>query len=63
MDPRLEALLGIVTVVVLFVPIFVAIFVALPTGEQMRTARERRLVAYRKSPDSQLLRLNDVKAS
>jgi hypothetical protein len=54
-----EALFGIVAAAILFVPVFVAIVVAVTRGEQIRAARERRIAQHRKSPESQLLRLND----
>jgi hypothetical protein len=59
MDPRLEALSGIVGVAILFMPVFLAIFSGRPTGQQVRAARERRrrIAAYRQSPESHLLRL------
>jgi hypothetical protein len=59
MDPRWEALSGIVSAAILFVPVFFVIFAGRPTREQIRAARERRIAAYRRSPESQLLRLND----
>jgi hypothetical protein len=55
---RWEALFGIVNGAILFVPVFVAIFASNLTSKQGRDERERRIVAYRKSPESQLLRLN-----
>ena len=58
-----EALFGIVSVAILFVPVFVTIFVAAQTREQTRTARERRIAEYRKSPESKLLILNDAMRS
>jgi hypothetical protein len=58
MDPRWEALFALVGTAILFVPVFLAIFIARPTGDQIRAARERRVADYRKSPESQLLRLN-----
>jgi hypothetical protein len=54
---RWEALLGIVNGLMLFLPVSVAIFAAHLTGRQRETERERRIAAYRKSPESQLLRL------
>jgi hypothetical protein len=63
MDYRWEALFGIVSVAILFVPVFVAIFVAVPTRQQVRTARERRIADYRKSPASRLLILDDARRS
>lgn len=54
-----EALLGVVSVAILFVPVFVAVFVGARTGEQIKAARERRIAQYRKSPESRLLILND----
>jgi hypothetical protein len=57
MDPRWEALSGIVSAAIMFVPVLLVIFAGRPTGEQTRAARERRIAAYRQSPESQLLRL------
>jgi hypothetical protein len=57
MDHRLEALLGLVSVAIMFVPILV-VFAAVPAGEQIRAARKRRTAAYRNSPESRLLILN-----
>ena len=58
MDYRREALLGIVNAAIVFVPVFLAILFGPSTAEQIRAARERRIADYRKSPESQLLRLN-----
>jgi hypothetical protein len=55
---RWEALLGIVNGVILFVPVFVVIFASNLTSKQRQDERARRIAAYRKSPESQLLRLN-----
>lgn len=58
MDPRWEALFGMVSVAILFVPIFVAMFSGVDRTRKLREdARERRIAAYRQSPESQLLRL------
>jgi len=59
MDPRWEALSGIVTVAILFLPVFLIMFAGRRTGQQIRAARERRrrIAVYRQSPESQLLRL------
>ena len=59
MDYRWEALMGMVSVAILFVPVFVAVFAALRSGDRIRAARERRIAEYRKSPESRLLILND----
>jgi hypothetical protein len=59
MDPRWEALFGLVNGAILFVPILVAIFAARLTGERRRAASEKRIAEYRKSPESRLLILND----
>jgi hypothetical protein len=59
MDPRLEALSGIGTVVLLFVPVLLVICGGVNRTRKLRESeRERRIAAYRQSPDSQLLRLN-----
>src|SRR5262245_37184477 len=55
---RWEALFGIVNVAILCVPVFVAIFASSLTIKQRQDERERRIAAYKKSPESQLLRLN-----
>lgn len=58
MDPRWEALFGMVNVAVLFLPLIVAMLVGVNRTRTLReTARERRIAAYRQSPDSQLLKL------
>jgi hypothetical protein len=58
MDPRWEALSGIVTVALLFVPVFLVMRGGVNRTREMREAeRERRIAAYRRSPESQLLRL------
>ena len=57
MDPRWEALSGIVSIAILFVPVFLAIFVGRSTEAQLRAVRERRIAAYRQSPESHLLKL------
>jgi len=59
---RWEALLGLVNGAVLFVPVFVTIAPLLFSSDAIRkrrAARERRIAAYRNSPDSRLLILND----
>lgn len=66
MDPRWEAVSGIVGVAILFLPIFTAIAVAVFSPETLqkhRTARERRIAAYRMSPESRLLILNEARRS
>lgn len=60
MDYRLEALLGVVGVAILFVPVFLAGFVSVQIQEQKKAARERRIADYRQSPASRLLILNDT---
>jgi hypothetical protein len=58
MDLRWEALSGIVTVAILFVPVLLVMFGGVDRTRQLReAARERRIAAYRQSPESQLLRL------
>jgi hypothetical protein len=58
MGPRWEALFGMVSVVVLFVPVFVVMVGGVDRTRKLRdAARERRIAAYRQSPESQLLRL------
>jgi hypothetical protein len=58
MDPRWEALSGIVTVALLFVPVFLVMIGGVDRTRTLReAARERRIAAYRQSPESQLLRL------
>lgn len=42
----------------LFVAIFSSIF-AIPSKEQIKDAREKRIAEYRKSPESRMLKLND----
>ena len=59
MDYRWEAVIGIVSVAILFLPIFVAIAVSVPAAAQARAAREKRVADYRKSPESRLLILDD----
>lgn len=56
---RWEALFGIVSTAILFVPVFVAIFAANLARQQRKTASDRRIADYRKSPYSRLLILND----
>jgi len=58
MDPRWEALFGIVGGAMLFLPVFVVILVAVLSPDilqKQRAARERRIAEYRKSPESRLL--------
>jgi hypothetical protein len=58
MDLRWEALYGVVSVAIPFVPLFVVMFAGVNHTRKRREAeRERRLAAYRGSPESQLLRL------
>src|SRR5262249_22156347 len=57
MDPRWEAVFGMVSTAILFVPLFLVMFARRPTREQIRAARERRIAAYRRSPESHLLSL------
>jgi len=58
MDPRWEAVSGLVNVAILFLPLFLVMFGGVNRARQLREAeRERRLAAYRQSPESQLLRL------
>ncbi len=60
MDPRREALFGVVSTAILFMPVFLIMFGGINRTRKLReAARERRLAAYRNSPESQLLRLND----
>ena len=57
---RWEALSGFVNAAILFVPVFVSIFCGLDRLTKLRTtARDRRIAAYRMSPHSRLLILND----
>ena len=59
MNARWEALYGIVGVAILFLPLFLAMFGNADRLRKQREAeRERRIAAYRRSPESQLLRLN-----
>lgn len=58
MDPRWEALFGMVSTAILFVPVFLVMFGGVDRTRKLReAARERRIAAYRQSPESQLLRL------
>jgi hypothetical protein len=58
MDPRWEAVFGMVSAAILFMPIFLGMLGGRRrAGEQIKAARERRIAAYRRSPESQLLRL------
>jgi hypothetical protein len=61
MDPRWEAVSGVITVAALFVPVSIVIFSGhLNTTQRMAAqARRRRIAQYRKSPESRLLILND----
>jgi hypothetical protein len=58
---RWEALFGIGTVAILFMPIVLSMMAGgVNRTRQLReTERERRLAAYRRSPESQLLILNN----
>lgn len=58
MDPRWEALFGMVSVAILFVPVFLVMLGGVDRTRKLREAeRDRRIAAYRQSPESQLLRL------
>ena len=58
MNLRWEALSGIVSVAIMFVPVFLVMRDGVNRTRQLREdARQRRLAAYRQSPDSQLLQL------
>jgi hypothetical protein len=58
MDPRWEALSGVVGVAILFTPLFLAMFGGIHRMRQLReAARARRIAEYRHSSESQLLRL------
>jgi hypothetical protein len=61
MDPRWEAVSGVITVATLFVPVFIAIFSGHLNSTQRTAAqaRRKRIAQYRKSPESRLLILND----
>jgi fumarate reductase subunit D len=56
---RWDFLFAVGTVVSMFVPVFVVIFSVVLTGKQRSAAQERRIAAYRKSPDSRLLILGE----
>lgn len=55
---RWEALFAVIGVATLFLPIFVAVLLAPLVQREQRVAREKRIAAYRKSPESKLLILN-----
>ena len=57
MDFRWEALYGMVSVAILFVPLFLVMLSVNQTRKLRDAERERRLAAYKRSPESQLLRL------
>ncbi|HTM04020.1 MAG TPA: hypothetical protein VL173_10990 [Vicinamibacterales bacterium] len=56
---RWEALIGIVNAAMLFMPVFLVIFFGPTAIREAKAARARRLAAYRRSPESRLLILND----
>jgi hypothetical protein len=47
----------VIIVEIVFLPVF--IFVAILAGKRLKVARDKRLAAYRNSPASRILRLND----
>jgi hypothetical protein len=58
MDPRWEALFGMVSTAILFAPVFLVIFGGVDRTRKLReAARDRRIATYRHSPESQLLKL------
>ncbi len=59
MDSRWEALFGMVSAAILFMPVFLVMFGGINRTRKLReAARQRRIAAYRRSPESQLLTLN-----
>ena len=59
MDPRWEALAGVAGIAILFVPVFIVMLGGANRTRTLQEAeRQRRLAAYRRSPESQLLRLS-----
>jgi len=58
MDFRWEFVYGLASVAILFTPLFLVMFAVVNrTGKPGEVDRARRLAAYRRSPESQLLRL------
>ena len=55
---RLEALVGVVGVAILFLPVLIVMFSADRMGKQREVARQRRIAEYRRSPEANLLILN-----
>ncbi|HXD74544.1 MAG TPA: hypothetical protein VN628_12440 [Vicinamibacterales bacterium] len=59
MDPRWEALVGVAGIAILFVPVFVMMLGGANRTRTLQEAeRQRRLAAYRRSPESQPLKLS-----